>query len=448
MKNPVRESLVTGIWIRQLFRKDRLRTADGGRLRVLHPGRQSSDCGPDLCDAIVAFDSGQPIKGDVEIHVSSSEWKAHGHQKDPNFNRVILHVVLWHRGTPYSPTEDGREVPILPLSGYLKRPLEQLSHQVEASASRERPCRAGARRRGQVATLGILHLAGEQRFALKAEQFQNSLAIGEANQVLYEGVMKALGYARNEMPFARLARLLPIERLQGMAGGGQVAAIQALVLGTAGLLPAAKEQIQPAAGFSLPDLMEIGRLTAHWEVSAGEQSMDRTDWRFFRVRPGNLPPRRIAGISHLLVRHSGDLSQNMVRLAAVPTLKQAQKTLAEGLIVRTSDYWAWHGDFGVDVPFRGAVIGQDRAADITVNVILPFLLAYGDTCGEPRLRRRAWRLYRAHRKLPDNRITRYMVKQIFGEEGSALDTACQQQGLIHLYREFCIRDECAVCPLA
>ena len=442
MSKRIRESLVTRIWAGQLLKKRSILTVDGRPIKVFYPGRQSHDCGPDLRDAVIAFGGRQPARGDVEIHVRSGEWKAHGHHLDPNFNRVILHVVLWHRGPAFSPTADGQEVPIVTLSKYLSKPLAQLSSEIEALAAWERPCRAAARRRGRSATLSILQLAGEQRFASKAEQFKGSLAIRQSDQVLYEGIMRALGYAKNEMPFIRLAGLLPMERLQGLAASGQIAAIQALTLGTAGLLPTAEGR------FSYPDLMEIRRLTAQWTGSVMTETMNRTDWRFFRVRPVNLPPRRLAGLSHLLVRHSGDLSQNMVRTAALSSVKDAQNRLLEGLIVRTSDYWASHGDFGVDVPFRGAVIGRDRAADIIVNIVLPFVLAYGDTYGQPRLSRRAWELYRSHRKLPENRITRYMVKQIFGDGVRSVAPACRQQGLIHLYRQFCVRAECDICPLA
>ena len=295
-------------------------------------------------------------------------------------------------------------------------------------------------------TLAILQIAGEQRFLLKAEQFKKSLARGHANQVLYEGIMRALGYAKNEIPFVRLARLLPIERLHDLALSGQAVTIQAMVLGTAGLLPATEREVH--VPLNPPDLVEMNHLSATWIASGMRESMCRKDWRFFRIRPGNLPPRRIAGISHLLVRHSGDLSRHVLKLAAAPSLRQAQKALAEGFVVRTSDYWACHGDFGVEVPSRGAIIGRERAGDIAVNAILPFLQAYGDACGQPRLCLRVWKLYRSHRKLQENRITRYMVRQIFGESRSPVESACQQQGLIHLYHQFCARDKCADCPLA
>jgi len=438
----VRESLVTSIWINQLFKKEGLRTVDGGRIKVRHPGRQSTDCGPDVTDAVIVFDGGRPVHGDIEIHVGSSEWMGHGHHLDPNFNRVILHVVLWHRGgTTFSPTKDGREVPILPLAQYLTKPLEQLAGEAQSHSTRQKRCYAAARKRGRPATLAILQAAGERRFAFKARQLQRALALRRSDQVLYEGIMRALGYTKNEMAFTRLATLLPIERLHQLAASGQMATIQALSLGVAGLLPS-------EGNFSPEDVAEIDRLRAPWKGSGMKEVMKRGDWRFFRVRTANLPPRRLAGVSHLLVRHCGDLSQNIVRLAGLPSLREARKTLAEALIVRTSDYWASHGDFGVGVPLQGAVIGPDRATDIRVNVILPFVMAHGHIHRKPWLSNRARKLYRTERKLSENRITRYMARQIFGEGSRGVDSACQQQGLIHLYGRYCVRAKCAVCPLS
>jgi hypothetical protein len=175
--------------------------------------------------------------------------------------------------------------------------------------------------------------------------------------------------------------------------------------------------------------------------------MNRSEWRFFRVRPDNLPPRRIAGISHLLVRHSGSLSLNILNLASLSSLKKANKKLLESLTVRTSDYWSRHGDFGLDSGFRGALIGHDRARDINVNIVLPFLFAYGRIHSLPRLCRRAIELYRSHDKLQENWVTRHMTRKLLGGNGPGVVSACQQQGLIHIHREFCAGHQCAACPL-
>lgn len=446
-ERPVRENTVTQIWIQQLLRRDRLFTVDGRSVKVIDPGRQSGDCGPDVCDAVVSFNGRKPIRGDIEIHVWSSEWKAHEHHRNPNFNRVMLHVVLWHRGSPSSPTESGGEVPILPLSKYLMKPLERLRLQMEVAASVEQLCRGTVHRQGRAAVLRALEAAGKQRFHLQAKRLQSSLAIHQSDQVLYEGLMKALGYSKNETPFTRLARLLPVGELQPLAIGGQVGVIQALAMGTAGLLPVSKGRRGYTDAFSTMDVIEISRLMDHWQASGMSKVMSRSEWRFFRVRPDNLPPRRIAGISHLLVRHSGGLSLNMLNLAARPSLREAKKKLAESLIVRTTDYWSHHGDFGLNSGSRGALIGHTRAQDITVNIVLPFLFAYGRIHSQPRLCRRAMDIYRSHENLQENWVTRHMTRKILGGSGPGVSSACQQQGLIHIHREFCAGHKCSICPL-
>ena len=68
-------------------------TAGGDTVEVLHPGRPTNDCGPDFRDALIAINGGRPLQGDVELHVNARDWRAHGHHRDPNYDRVILHVA-------------------------------------------------------------------------------------------------------------------------------------------------------------------------------------------------------------------------------------------------------------------------------------------------------------------------------------------------------------------
>ncbi len=70
-------------------------TEDGEPVRVIYPGRINHNRGADLLDAVIT--TGRDVrKGDIEIHVKSSSWQAHRHHRDPAYNRVILHVVMWH----------------------------------------------------------------------------------------------------------------------------------------------------------------------------------------------------------------------------------------------------------------------------------------------------------------------------------------------------------------
>ena len=93
MINNPPESLIVKIWQRLLLNGTDLTTERGKPLKIVYPGRVNDDRGADFRDAVIATSQGL-IRGDIEVHVSSSAWQAHQHHQDPVYNRVILHVVL------------------------------------------------------------------------------------------------------------------------------------------------------------------------------------------------------------------------------------------------------------------------------------------------------------------------------------------------------------------
>ena len=151
----VSESLLARAWEWQALRQDRLLTGDGRRLRVVHPGRPNYDAGPDFSNAVLEM-GGEVVKGDVELHLRTSQWRAHGHHRDPRFNTVVLHVVLWDDEAP-TPLQSGGKAPVLAVHGCLSRPLEQLQHRVNPV---QEPCRGWVERWGDQVCVGHTDLGG------------------------------------------------------------------------------------------------------------------------------------------------------------------------------------------------------------------------------------------------------------------------------------------------
>jgi len=435
----IEESLVAQIWRRQLIKKEALLTAGGKRVEVLYPGRESNDSGPDFCDALIGVE-GKLLRGDVELHVTPQEWQAHWHHKDPSYNGVILHVVMWG-GQESSLLHNGERVPILALSPYLTGSLEELRRAVQLSLSPDEPCYEALERCGQAWVADLLDKAGEERFYSKVEKFETKLATREAGQVLYEGLMRALGYAKNKKPFEELAQSLPLSVLEGFAARGNIGQIQALMLGTAGLLPGQRGKGNGDAG------EWSGRLEQIWSSFGIRERMTGLNWRFFRVRPENLPTRRIAAASYLLWRYRGGFLRDMLSLLSQTPLSQVQKELERGLMVRVDGYWASHFDFGIEARWNPGLLGRGRAREIIVNILLPFSFAWAEKFSQPWLRERAVELYRNHPQLGENWVTRYMEGRIFGEYEVKANSACRQQGLVHLYKTFCVKRRCHQCPL-
>jgi hypothetical protein len=142
-------------------------------------------------------------------------------------------------------------------------------------------------------------------------------------------------------------------------------------------------------------------------------------------------------------------------IEAAETLSPAElaKEWAGMLKVAGEGYWATHSDFG-----RGlagmmaeevALVGESRAADMVVNILLPALLAYADTQGKGALHEKVEAVYAVYPKLSENKVTRAMIEEVFGpRKRNAIKGARRQQGLIHLYRLYCEARHCHECPVS
>jgi hypothetical protein len=418
------------IW-QQVVRKE-LPSTEDEPVSVIYPGRTNGDNGPDFRDAVIA-DKFHLTKGDVEVHVKSSDWYSHKHHADAEYNNVILHVVMWHDCNSATLLQSGKPVPVLCLAKALRHQPYLLPHQL--------PCFQILGRMDRQTLGRILNAAGEERFKQKAMHFQDELKQEEAGQVLFRGIMRALGYAKNTKPFEDLADRMPLNSLESREG---LVLKQALLLGTAGLLPSQRWQGKFAGEKEVRELERI------WQ-SAGKkvETMRESDWTLSHIYPNNSPVRRIVAQSYLLERYSHrGLPAGILKLVKNTPLSSALSVLQNGLTVDSDGYWRDHFDFGVRAKTRmSALLGHSKAGEIAVNVILPFAFSWGQLADEAKLTENALGLYRNYPKLAENCLTRHMAKQLCLEESSDF-TACHQQGLIHIFRNYCREGRCSECPLA
>ncbi|MFC1908739.1 DUF2851 family protein [Chloroflexota bacterium] len=441
-KNAFPESLVVEIWQNRLLERTDLITEDGEPVRIIYPGRVNGDQGADLLDAVVATSQGLR-KGDIEVHVKSSSWWAHQHHRDPAYNRVILHVVFWNDTGEATNLQNGENSPTLALHRYFKKPAVSSNNPVI-------PC-FRAMERWYVGFLDeFLDCAGMERFFTKANAFQTDFAQLEPEQSLYRGIMGALGYAKNKSPFLELARRLPLQVLgpvtQGeIPEGEHLARQQALLLGTAGLLPSQHTRWQQG---NIDTNGWIDKLESLWLSFHPTEAMSSDDWNFCKVRPNDFPTRRLAAMSHLLLRHKekGILKEIVGRIREIPADK-GHHELARMLLVTAVSHRA--GNFGLLLPSRRTVptlLGARRAADIIINIILPFVFSWGIFTSQAELTAKSLALYRHYPRLATNAIERHMGYQL-GFNGDLVNSAQRQQGLLHIYRTLCSQGKCHCCPL-
>jgi len=443
------ESQIVKIWQYQLLNRTELATEDGEPIEIIYPGRINDDQGADFRDAVMATSRGL-VKGDVELHVKSSDWRAHQHHHNPAYNRVILHVVMWHDTGTATELQGGRNIPVLALHKYLKIPFNRGSDWEYPLVNLTVPCRNAMESLNTGIMAEFLDRAGEERFLAKASGFQVDLAQMRANQCLYQGIMGALGYSKNKLPFLELARRLPLQVLESITRGQIsdeecLARQQALLLGTAGLLPS---QCQNRHLENTPDDKWVDKLESFWASSCQTEAMSRDAWHLFKVRPSNFPARRIAAMSYLLCRYreEGILEAAVNMIKEIP-LNKGHHRLEAGLVVIANGYWAGHFDFGSGGKVRDqTLLGRRRAAEIIVNVLLPFTVAWGRLSSQPGLERKAFDLYCRHPKLVVNSIEKHMKNQL-GLSNGLVNSARRQQGLLHIYKTLCTQGKCHCCPL-
>jgi hypothetical protein len=435
------ESRIRQIWQECPGRTD-LVTEEDGPVQIIYPGRPNDGSGADFRDAVVQTSRGR-LTGDIEVHVKSSHWRAHRHHRDPLYNRVVLHVVFQHDLAGAVRLENGNSVPTLAL----ERWLVPGSKRCQPPPSPV-PCRDLGRAVATGRFAGILDAAGEQRFQSRVAGYQTIASPAEAGQALYLGILAALGYARNKYPMMELAGRMPLRRLEAgikpsMTDFECLAWYQAMLTGAAGLLP---RRALDRGGVNSDRWRH--RLEELW-ASAGEpEKMSTSDWDFCRVRPANLPARRLAAMSQLLLRFRGEglLNGLMSQLEALPD-GAGHHQLEAALTVAAGDgpgrYPCSSRSSTRDEP---ALLGRARAAEIAVNVILPFAVAWGRASGRPALVEKALNLYRRYPVTATNTIVRHMSRQ-FGIGTDPVNTARRQQGLLHIFKTWCSLGRCHDCPV-
>jgi hypothetical protein len=425
------ECLLQSIWQHQRLVREQLTTLDGRPVHILHPGFRSVEGGPDFRGAIVQIGDSPPRAGDVEVDLRASGWHAHGHDRNPAFQNVILHVI-WESERPAAGAP-----PTLLLRQALDAPLGELSQWLGGEEALTLPeelrgqCCAPLRAVPQVQLLDLLHQAAQVRLQSKAAQSQARARQVGWEQSLWEGLFRALGYKHNVWPMQRLAELRP----RWHTPRTQPLSLQARLFGISGLLPSELTRSQAATD------QYIRLVWDQWWRERDEFSdciLPRTLWRLHGSRPANHPQRRLALASRWSV--AGGLAEKLEQWCAreVPDSTLAG-SLLETLQVEPDDYWSWHCTFrSLRLKKAQPLLGATRLTDLAVNVVLPWLWIRAVEGKNAAMQRTLEHRYFAWPPAEDNSTLRLARQRLLGTTSRrALPGAAAQQGLIQMVRDFC-----------
>ena len=434
----VPEALVQDLWRTQRFDAADLTTSDGTPLKVIDPGTLNTDSGPDFTGAVLRI-GGTEWRGAVEIHTASSGWFDHRHHLDVRYDAVVLHVALhadiWTGGLLRA---DGSPIPELILYPRLQSSLRKLIHDFYTRPAQDLLC---ARRwrdvPSDVRDPWIDRLATERLREKTQRLAQAYLAPSDLPALLHESLFAGLGYAKNDDAMRSVARRLPLPVTENLS---DVRDLEALHFGVAALLPTPADLLQSdrATADYVMDLRErFDRLKHRFEVPA----MEKTTWRFFRLRPANFPTLRLAQAVALLAP-AGLLREDPVgTLADALRSEDPVSALRSALRVQPSPFWHTHVRLETTTRPRKAALGRSRIDTLIVNAVAPAMLLYAQHTGDAHLERSVWDVLG---KLP---ATLDEVTRRFKALGTRPQSALAAQGLHQLYRTRCTEAHCLTCPI-
>ncbi|WP_293894599.1 DUF2851 family protein [Flavobacterium sp.] len=413
----MKEDFLHYLWQYKKFDFSNLTTVSGELLTITHCGNYLQQSGPDFFNAQIVIGN-QKWAGNIEIHIKSSDWYLHHHEKDPNYENVILHVV-WNHDTPVF-RKDNSEIPVLELKNYIsKKDLE--NYQALVSPKSWIYCES------QIATVDSFVLLNWQqrlfieRLERKYIPIEQLLEETENNweAVLFCMLAKNFGLNTNGETFFKIAKSFPFSIIRKESA--EVENLESLLFGTADLFP-----------FDIQDNYTKD-LKNRFEYTSQKHKLKKIiiePVQFFKHRPDNFPTIRLAQLAMLYHKQQNLFS----KVIASKTLKELHQLFE----ITISEYWQTHYQFDKESPKKKKQFSKSFIDLLVINTIVPIQFAYAKSHGKET----SESLLDLLREIA---AEKNIIIEKFSNFGIKAKNAFEAQSLLQLKNEYCNYSKCLQC---
>ncbi|NTV47589.1 MAG: DUF2851 family protein, partial [Chlorobiales bacterium] len=336
------ERFVRHIWKNVYLRLSDLKTTDGKTLTILSPGRINTNEGADFLDAKIVL-NGVEKSGNVEIHSQSSDWDRHHHSSNAHYSDLVLHVVFEHDRE----LENG--IPVLELKSFLTNSL----HAVIADCIKDeaklqnQPAIHCKPMLGQVddeLKLMWLEQLSRERLTNKSRSFEAKLDGENYDELIYQGLARALGYSENTRPMELLAKQVSFSDLRNAFSEKRFAErrliMESVLFSLSGLLDVKADAVNSDTAEYVEGLKRNFDQTSFTAC----EPLNKLDWIFFRLRPSNFPTLRLAGFAEVLSKNfERGFLETACEIIEMGLPIKRKITLLESLFLADADgYWMSH----------------------------------------------------------------------------------------------------------
>lgn len=415
----MKEDFLHYLWKFKKFDTLNLKTLHNEEITIVNVGQYLEMAGPDFFNARIVIGT-QKWAGNVEIHLKSSDWYVHHHEKDKGYENVILHVVWEHDIAVFR--SDNSEIPVLELKKYVEKTTVE-NYQSLMTPKSWIFCEKQLKDVDQFALRNWQERLFFERLERKSQPIFDLLE--QTNQD-WEGVLfcllaKNFGLNTNGEIFYKIAQSIPFSIIRKESF--EVENLEALIFGTAGLLDSEKEDNY------FKDLkFRYFYLLHKYQI---EKSCIEPV-QFFKHRPDNFPTIRLSQLANLY--HS---QQNLFsKISSLNSLKSCYELFQ----ITASEYWQNHYQFDKESPEKKKVLSKSFIDLIVVNTIIPIKFAFAKSQGK---------------EISEDLIC--LLNEVAAEKNTIIEkftsfgiqskNAFETQSLLQLKNEYCSKSKCLECAI-
>jgi hypothetical protein len=415
----MKEDFLHYVWQYKKFDFSNLTTASGEKLIITNSGRYLQKAGPDFFNAQIVIGN-QKWAGNVEIHVKSSDWYLHHHERDENYDSVILHVVWEHDIAVFR--KDNSEIPVLELKEYVSKTILNQYHSLTSPKSW-----VYCENQLKVVDEFVIRNWQERLFFERLERKSipiQQLLLETGNDweaVLFCMLAKNFGLNTNGELFLKIAKSIPFSVIRKESF--EIENLEALLFGQADLFPAEVEDLYTK---------DLKKRFQYISQKHRLKSIVIESVQFFKHRPDNFPTIRLAQLAMLF-----HLQQNLFSQIVSANRLNDLYSLFNSAV---SDYWQTHYQFDKLSPKKKKQLSKSFIDLLVINTIIPVRFAYAKSLGKENAEEI---LALVQSISPEKNI----IIEKFSNFGVKANNAFETQSLLQLKNEYCNLGKCLQCSI-
>lgn len=415
----MKEDFLHYLWKFKKFDVLNLKTFDGEEITIIKVGQYLELAGPDFFNAQITIGN-QKWAGNVEIHLKSSDWYVHHHERDVAYENVILHVV-WEHDTEIF-RKNNTEIPVLELKKYVDA-VTISNYQSLISPKSWIFCERQIQEIDDFVFKNWQERLFFERLERKSKPIFEFLqqTNNDWEAVLFCLLAKNFGLNTNGEIFLKVAQTIPFFVIRKESF--EVENLEALIFGTAGLLDCEKEDNY------FKDLKFRYFYLLH-KYQLEKNCIEPV--QFFKHRPDNFPTIRLSQLANLY--------QSQHNLFSKISTLNSLKSCYDVFQVCASGYWLNHYQFDKESPKKKKALSKSFIDLIVINTIIPLQFAYAKSQGK---------------EISEDLIQ--LLNEVAPEKNAIIDkfnsfgiiskSAFETQSLLQLKNEYCNKSKCLECSV-